>query len=115
MDATATGIPVSGEPKAKWMSKTNEGVSFTGSSEFVFAFQLIKISSRKGGAITEVHFNKGALYEAGGEQEEDKGVKGLHGAWKIAAIDDPADECLGVVVNPAVDKHGEPCNVLSGG
>ncbi|KAK3176018.1 hypothetical protein OEA41_007340 [Lepraria neglecta] len=47
VDATATGIPVSGGPKAKWMSKTNEDMSFTGSSDFVFAFQLIKISSRK--------------------------------------------------------------------
>ena len=47
VDATATGIPVFGGPKAKWTSKTNENVSFTGSSDFVFAFQLIKISSRK--------------------------------------------------------------------
>ena len=82
MDATATGIPVSGGPKAKWTSKTNESVSFTGSSDFVFAFQLIKISSRNGDAITEADLNKGALYGAGSDQQEDKAVKNLHDAWE---------------------------------
>ena len=49
VDGTPVGIPVSGGPKAKWSSKTVENVSFTGSSDFVFSFQLIRIRSKKGG------------------------------------------------------------------
>ncbi|KAE8454422.1 hypothetical protein EG329_000044 [Mollisiaceae sp. DMI_Dod_QoI] len=63
IDTTAVGAPVSGGPKASIQTERGEGQSFTGSSDFVFAYRLIKIYKHsKTGALTSKEKVKGALY-----------------------------------------------------
>jgi hypothetical protein len=74
-DATAlTGEPVSGGPKGKFSTRNVNSINFSGSSDFVFAYRLRKISIHaKTGEISSKDEIKGALYAGGLEREEEEG------------------------------------------
>jgi hypothetical protein len=61
-------------------------VEFKGSSDCVFAYQLIKIRPKKNNKFNEEDCNKGALM---GEDREvqDHRVEGLHEDWEIDTVD----------------------------
>ncbi|KAF6818290.1 hypothetical protein CSOJ01_01931 [Colletotrichum sojae] len=67
-DATGFGAPVEMGPEASWESATRRTVSYGGSSDYIFAYQLTRIKPRKGGRASKSQsYVKGALYEKGGE------------------------------------------------
>lgn len=116
VNGTSTGVPVAGGPKGRWTSKNDEGVSFSRSSDFVFAFQLIKIRSRKNDRLpTQEDFNKGALYDTDKSKEKVGSFEHLQDSWEISTLEDPTDEFPSVAVNSTVDEHGDVCRVISSG
>jgi hypothetical protein len=68
IDATMAGAPGSAGPKVSISTSTVNNVSFTGSSDFVFAYRLHKIYRRSTSGITiGKEYDKGALYEEGAQ------------------------------------------------
>lgn len=66
VDATTAGVPISVGPRASIVRETVEAESFSGSSDFIFAYSLIKIYRHpKTGALSSKEKVKGALYDYG--------------------------------------------------
>jgi hypothetical protein len=68
VDGTGAGVPISAGPKVSFKRETVEAESFTGSSDFVFAYRLIKIYKHpKTSGVTIKEKVKGALYKYGSD------------------------------------------------
>ncbi|KAK2032676.1 hypothetical protein LX32DRAFT_635984 [Colletotrichum zoysiae] len=67
-DATSVGAPVEVGPETSWESTKKRGVSYCGSTDYIFAYQLTRMKPKKGGkASKNQSYAKGALY---GKYEE---------------------------------------------
>jgi hypothetical protein len=112
VDGTSLGIPVSGGPKLEGKIENKEQISWKGSSDFVFAYQVIKIKSkRKDLTFKEEAYNKGALYNDDDDVVKDETtVDGLRSQWKIESLDEEADE--EVVLKSIVDEDGLNCFIV---
>ncbi|KAF6835933.1 hypothetical protein CPLU01_04036 [Colletotrichum plurivorum] len=67
-DATGFGASVEVGPETSWESAARRTVSYGGSSDYIFAYQLTRIKPKKGGRASKSQsYVKGALYEKGGE------------------------------------------------
>ena len=69
-------------------------VGFKGSSDCVFAYQLIKIRSKRNDKFDEEDYNKGALMNDESDVQ-DHGVEGLHEDWEIQTVDGDALDVTG--------------------
>lgn len=114
VDGTSAGVPVGAGPNGKWVSKTRETITFTGSSDFVWTYRLIMIRSLKNEGFTEKDYNKGALYDLDRGEEKDSVPKDLRGSWEISALDDHKDDSLGIAVHSTVDENGDICRLVFG-
>ncbi|KAG4438863.1 hypothetical protein IFR05_005652 [Cadophora sp. M221] len=66
VDATLLtgGVPIQGGPQVEITLEKKDGVSWTGSEDFIFAYRLVRIKKRlTSGEFTEANYNKGALYD----------------------------------------------------
>jgi len=63
VDGTALGIPVSLGPEINLLRKQEQTVSFGRSSDFVFAYRIVKIVSKRDGSLKTREYDKGALYD----------------------------------------------------
>ncbi|CAJ0549770.1 Ff.00g033830.m01.CDS01 [Fusarium sp. VM40] len=68
---TSVGAPVDFGPDASWRSEDKQGVSYGGSTDYIFAYQLTRIKQKKGQTETKNEsYVKGAVYGKG-EQSSD--------------------------------------------
>ncbi|KAM0329396.1 hypothetical protein ACHAQA_004703 [Verticillium albo-atrum] len=75
VDATGVALPVDLGPEAKWNSETKRGISYSGSTDYIFAYQLIRMKPKK-----DVQGSKNQSYVKGavfgkGEQSATAGVR----------------------------------------
>ncbi|KAI6089779.1 hypothetical protein F4821DRAFT_52744 [Hypoxylon rubiginosum] len=68
MDATSADVPVEVGPEASWESKKKSGTSYGGSTDYIFAYQLMEMRPKKGGkpSSNKTHV-KGAVFGRGEE------------------------------------------------
>ncbi|RMJ17430.1 hypothetical protein CDV36_002888 [Fusarium kuroshium] len=76
LDADAAGLPLSVGPRADASRRTSQTISFKQSSPFVFAYRLREIRYRKGIPTKNKTYRDGALYELGGNKQEDAALQG---------------------------------------
>lgn len=73
VDATSVGVPVEAGPEASWESKKKRGISYGGSTDYIFAYQLTRMKPKKGGKeSSNESYVKGAVFgkgEEGGDAE----------------------------------------------
>ncbi|KAJ4179987.1 hypothetical protein NW755_012027 [Fusarium falciforme] len=68
VDATSVSAPVDVGPEASWDSEKKRGISYGGSTDYIFAYQLTKMTPKKGGKEPKVQgYVKGAVYGKGGK------------------------------------------------
>lgn len=73
VDGTLSGAPSKAGPEGTLESKMKRGISYGGSTDYIFAYRLMKIQPKKGGQkFTNRSYVKGAVFEKG---EEDKGAE----------------------------------------
>ncbi|KAF4627637.1 hypothetical protein G7Y89_g10520 [Cudoniella acicularis] len=65
VDGTGMGIPVKAGPEVEVSSKKVKDTAFEESDDFVFAYQLRKITCSKKKPLKDEAHNKGAMFEAG--------------------------------------------------
>lgn len=64
VDATGLGVPVEVGPEAAWESKKKSGISFAGSTDYIFAYQLMRIKpKRKGAGSKNESYVRGAVFD----------------------------------------------------
>lgn len=63
VDGSSLGVPVEVGPEASWESKYKRGISYAGSTDYIFAYQLTRIKFKRGGqkSVSE-SFVKGAVF-----------------------------------------------------
>jgi hypothetical protein len=115
VDGTPVGILLGGGPKLEGKVGNNKRIGWEGSSDFVFAYQLIRIKSRKNGTFTEKDYNKGALYNADDEYDIDRAKEKnsgeeLHREWEVVDVQAAGDENL--VVTSVADEDGIDCFIV---
>lgn len=71
-DGTFTGAPVYFGPEMVLSRKDKEVAAFHGSSDFVFAFRVRKITVKRGQEISSDDYTKGALYDAEARPTQDE-------------------------------------------
>ncbi|KAF4463388.1 hypothetical protein FALBO_9781 [Fusarium albosuccineum] len=82
-DATTFSAPVEVGPEASWASKDSRGTAYVGSTDYVFAYQLMRMKPKKRGqAILNESFVEGAAF--GNDSEEQEDVLGLREAYDVA-------------------------------
>ncbi|RSL95713.1 hypothetical protein CDV31_013771 [Fusarium ambrosium] len=73
VDATSVGAPVDVGPEATWESEKKRGISYGGSTDYIFAYQLTRMTPKRGGKDSRNEsYVKGAVYgkgEVGGAEE----------------------------------------------
>lgn len=112
VDATMlTGVPVSTTPKLEASRDKKQEISFSGSSDFVFAYRLRKIRYREGQGLRQDEYVDGALLGRDDEEqpesevalppfvidmeEDDIGIR--EGSHIDAVVDDDDEECICVL------------------
>ncbi|KAK2003323.1 hypothetical protein LX36DRAFT_651208 [Colletotrichum falcatum] len=85
-DATGVGAPVEVGPETSWESTDKRGVSYGGSTDYIFAYQLMRMKPKKGGNTSKNQsYVKGALY--GKRQEGDGAETELRDAFEVEEED----------------------------
>jgi hypothetical protein len=75
VNATSVGVPVEAGPEASWESKKKKGISYGGSTDYIFAYQLMRMNPKKGGKkSSNKNYVKGAVFGQG-EEGDDADVK----------------------------------------
>ncbi|KAJ4123172.1 hypothetical protein NW768_009700 [Fusarium equiseti] len=68
VDATGLGSDVQVGPEASWESNSKRGVSYGGSTDYIFAYQLTRMKPKqKGREVKNKSFVEGAVYGKGDE------------------------------------------------
>lgn len=66
VDGTGAGVPVEVGPEAGWGSGSKRGISFTGSTDYIFAYQLTRMKPKKRSGTSEnKSYVKGAVFGTG--------------------------------------------------
>lgn len=64
MDATDLGVPVEVGPEASWESKKKSGISYAGSTDYVFAYQLMRMKpKRRSHGSSNESYVRGAVFD----------------------------------------------------
>jgi hypothetical protein len=75
VDGTAGGVPFKAEPQAEFKGGRKERTEWKDQKRFVFAYRLRKITCKKGKAVGNVEYNKGAFLDLesskGGKEEKE--------------------------------------------
>jgi hypothetical protein len=111
VDGSPAGVPIAAGPKMELSSTISENTSFSGSSDYVYAYKLLQIRSRKGEKPAKKEFTeKAELYND--DHEEGDRADGLHEAWEIAELE-TGEEFPNAEVSSVADEDGEECNVVT--
>jgi hypothetical protein len=110
-DGTPAGAPAGGGPEVTLSSKSVDGVSYGGSSDFVFAYRLREIVYEKGFMQSKPYY-EGGLYvdeEDGTEAQNTKGSKQVESYTVILGLEehDYAGEGPGVKVYEISDEDSD--------
>jgi hypothetical protein len=110
VDGTGMGIPLKAGPEAEVSSKKVKDTAFEGSDDFVFAYQLRKITCSKKKPLKDEGYAKGAMFDAGSTESKaglpleisvagEDVVGGDVGAQVISFDDeiDGEDDCFAIV------------------
>ncbi|KAF9879162.1 hypothetical protein CkaCkLH20_03395 [Colletotrichum karsti] len=84
VDGTSTGAPVDVGHEATWESKNMRGISYGGSTDYIFAYQLLKMKPKKGaGTSSNSTFVKGAVFEKGEIDEVETNIRDMFDVEEI--------------------------------
>ena len=119
-------VPAQAGPAFKISVLNSEATSFgasEGSTDCVFAYQLIKIRSRRNDKFTEEEFYKGALLNTDDKEEEPHMANGLDEDWEIEEVwmdfpypNEQSSSAEKKTMCLAVDEHdAEACIVVATG
>jgi len=86
IDLKPVAVPLTFGPKGEFKNQKERTVGWGGSTDYIFAYRLTRIRSRKYGTYKTDKFNKGAVFDKDGGREEDEGFD----------IDDDDGEQLGI-------------------
>jgi hypothetical protein len=114
LDATMlTGVPVSAGPKIETSRSKERVVKFDNSSDYVFAYRVVKIQLRKGGDIKgHEDFVKEALFgvDEGGTGSKERELAA--GDWDVEELVDTSEELQGSNTIPEVYEDEEDVVVV---
>lgn len=113
VDATMlTGVPLSAGPKIETSSSKEREVKFDNSSDYVFAYRVVKIQLRKGGDVKgHKDFVKGSLFsvdEGKTGSKEDLSAED----WDVEELVDTSEELKGSNTIPEVYEDEEDVVVV---
>ncbi|RTE82734.1 hypothetical protein BHE90_002735 [Fusarium euwallaceae] len=79
-DATSVGVPIDVGPDASWDSNNKRSISYSASTDFIFAYQVEEVMPKKGGrGFKAKRYVEGALYAHGeGGHDENANWEGGH-------------------------------------
>lgn len=87
VDATDLGVPVEVGPEATWESKKKSGVSYAGSTDYIFAYQLTRMKpKRKGRGSSNESYARGAVFD-----KEERGDTAKPALQDVYNIEEEAD------------------------
>ncbi|KAM5347453.1 hypothetical protein ACJ41O_010458 [Fusarium nematophilum] len=82
VDGSALGAPVEAGPEASWSSKDRRGISYAGSTDYIFAYQLMRLKPKgKGQGSLNERYVQGAVFGRG--EEDDAGQPVLRDLYSI--------------------------------
>ena len=104
-DGSQSGVPVQGGVKGGVDVGNQIIMTFQTSPDFVIAYQLIRIRSKRGGAFAVRDYNRHALLndEDGLPGEEEQPVRDV---WDIEDVKEPVDGLHGSVMTPEARGGG---------
>lgn len=122
-DGTVLGagtVPISGGPKLKFERRKSEATSWGASSDFVFAYQLVKLRPKRNGRVEVRDYRtRAAAYSLSMDDPEeiiinddDGGAEQMRMAWGIADVDWIRDGIENIAVKRVIDEDGEECSVV---
>lgn len=103
-----TGVPVSTAPRLEASRQKKRQVSFTGSSDFVFAYRLRKIRYREARGLRQDEYVDGALLSCEYGQREE----GPFAPFDISMEEETFDTDEGSYIDVVVDDDDEKCVCL---
>ncbi|KAH6716523.1 hypothetical protein DL95DRAFT_386890 [Leptodontidium sp. 2 PMI_412] len=68
-DLTALAVPITIGPELAWQKERSRSVKWAGSTDYVFAYRLVRIKCKKHGEFKVEGYNKGGVF---GEDEDDE-------------------------------------------
>lgn len=105
VDATMVGVPVSVGPKLEASKENKREISFSGSSDFVFAYRLRKIRYREGKPLKQDEYVNGALLG----RDEELGLGDAFPEFDIDMVEEDLSTDEGSRVDAVVDDDDEEC------
>jgi hypothetical protein len=112
VDGSPVGVPMAVGPEMTVSSTISENTSFKGSSDYVYAYRLLQIRSRKGQKPAKKDFSKNAELYNDDHQEGDL-ADGLHKAWEIVEFGETGEDLPNAEMSSVADEDGEECNVVT--
>lgn len=103
-DLISVGAPLMVGPELQVASIKAENTSFSEPSDYVFAYQLVKISSRRNKKHLVKDHNKGALFNTGTHTEVTASADEIHEDWDIETPELVPLETLAASAIDAVDE-----------
>ncbi|KAI1192321.1 hypothetical protein F5X97DRAFT_329792 [Nemania serpens] len=82
VDVSGANVPVKAGPEAGWGSKKKKGISFGGSTDYIFAYQLTRIKPKASGKSSNKSYVKGAVFGKG-EERDNADVKKVRDLFDI--------------------------------
>jgi len=71
VNLAAVGAAVELGPKGSWKNDKESGAGWSKSTDYIFAYRLSRIKSKKDGSYSAEEFNKGAVFGKDSDEEED--------------------------------------------
>jgi len=106
VDATGPGAPVQAVPEVKLMVTKKDNESFKASSDCVFAYQVVRIYSKRNDKVSEEGHNRGALMNREREREK-HGLEEFDDDWETGEVSGALEDLLAVVEKIAYNKVSE--------
>ncbi|KAF2466866.1 uncharacterized protein BDR25DRAFT_376386 [Lindgomyces ingoldianus] len=111
LDGAAMAAPVEAGPELGIQSESEEGVKWSASDDFVFAYRVSKVKMKKrNGEVKEEEYTKGALY--GLPSDESKESSAVFDVDTVEGDEAVAAEFGGDEIATVVDEDGECVCVL---
>jgi hypothetical protein len=106
VDGTMVGAPVSGGPKVESTMTRTEKVEFGGSSDYVFAYRVVRIKLKRSGDVSQDDYTKGAMFGLDCGLEE-TAKEGLNHGWIVEVTDAEAEGSQNLWPSTSIYEDGE--------
>lgn len=100
VDLTGAGVPLQVGPKVNVVWKKTDNTGFTGSSDCVFAYQVVKIRSKRNDKFLAEDHNSGALLNNDVEKGE-HGIEEFEADWEVEEASGAPEEATDTEERPS--------------